>query len=163
MLTVVKISQGRGPFYKVEFSNGEKLRLSEDTVVRHRLLKGQELEEKTLNEIKQEGKEDLGFQMALNYLSYQLRTEKEIRTYLKDNEIESEDRHKIVARLKELNLVDDLVYSESYIRTQMRLGDKGPRILQQKLKQKGVKEPEIEQALYLYESNDQFQVALHTA
>jgi regulatory protein len=26
-----------------------------------------------------------------------------------------------------------------------------------------VKEPEIEQALYLYESNDQFQVALHTA
>ncbi|AXG38640.1 recombination regulator RecX [Enterococcus gilvus] len=163
MLTVVKISQGRGPFYKVEFSNGEKLRLSEDTVVRHRLLKGQELEEKTLNEIKQEGKEDLGFQMALNYLSYQLRTEKEIRAYLKDNEIESGDRHKIVARLKELNLVDDLVYSESYIRTQMRLGDKGPRILQQKLKQKGVKEPEIEQALYLYESNDQFQVALHTA
>ena len=36
MLTVVKISQGRGPYYKVEFSNGEKLRLSEDTVVRHR-------------------------------------------------------------------------------------------------------------------------------
>jgi regulatory protein len=29
MLTVVKISQGRGPYYKVEFSNGEKLRLSE--------------------------------------------------------------------------------------------------------------------------------------
>lgn len=95
-----KISQGRGPFYKVEFSNGEKLRLSEDTVVRHRLLKGQELEEKTLNEIKQEGKEDMGYQIALNYLSYQLRTEKEIRTYLKDNEIESTDRQKSLIALK---------------------------------------------------------------
>ncbi|MGM0167244.1 regulatory protein [Enterococcus sp. AZ135] len=163
MLTVVKISQGRGPFYKVEFSNGEKLRLSEDTVVRHRLLKGQELDEKTLEEIKQEGKEDLGFQLALNYLSYQLRTEKEIRTYLKDNEIESTDRQKIVDRLKEMNLLDDLVYGESYIRTQMRIGDKGPRVLQQKLKQKGLKDNDIQQALYLYEADEQFQVAYHTA
>lgn len=163
MITVVKISQGRGPFYKVEFSNGEKLRLSEDTVVRHRLLKGQELEEKTLNEIKQEGKEDMGYQMALNYLSYQLRTEKEIRTYLKDNEIESTDRQKIVDRLKEMDLLNDLVYSESFIRTQMRLGDKGPRVLQQKLKQKGVKDSDIQQALYLYEGDEQYQVALHTA
>lgn len=163
MLTVVKISQGRGPFYKVEFSNGEKLRLSEDTVVRHRLLKGQELDENTLEEIKQEGKEDMGYQMALNYLSYQLRTEKEIRTYLKDNEIESNDRHKIVARLKEVDLLNDLVYGESYIRTQMRLGDKGPRVLQQKLRQKGLKDEDIQQALYLYESEEQFDVALHTA
>ncbi|MGO3611226.1 MAG: recombination regulator RecX [Enterococcus sp.] len=163
MLTVVKISQGRGPFYKVEFSNGETLRVSEDTVVRHRLLKGQELDEKLLAEIKREGKEDMGYQMALNYLSYQLRTEKEIRTYLKDNEIENDDRNKIVTRLKEVKLVDDLVYGESYIRTQMRLGDKGPRVLQQKLKQKGLKENDIQQALYLYETDEQFQVALHTA
>lgn len=163
MLTVVKISQGRGPYYQVEFSNGDKLRLSEDTVVRHRLLKGQELDEKTLDEIKQESKEDLGFQLALNYLSYQLRTEKEIRSYLKDKEIEGSDRQKIVARLKEMNLVNDLVYGESYVRTQMRLGDKGPRVLQQKLKQKGLKDEDIQQALYLYESEEQFQVALHTA
>lgn len=163
MLTVVKVSQGRGPFYKVEFSNGEKLRLSEDTVVRHRLLKGQELDEKLLAEVKREGKEDIGYQMALNYLSYQLRTEKEIRTYLKDNEIESDDRNKIVTRLKEVKLVDDLVYGESYVRTQMRLGDKGPRVLQQKLKQKGLKESDIQQALYLYETEEQFQIAFHTA
>lgn len=163
MLTVVKVSQGRGPFYKVEFSNGEKLRLSEDTVVRHRLLKGQEIDEELLSEIKQESKEDMGYQLALNYLSYQLRTEKEIRTYLKDNEIESADRQKIVARLKDLKLLDDLVYGESYIRTQMRLGDKGPRVLQQKLKQKGLKDTDIQQALYLYEAEEQFQVALHTA
>ncbi|MGX7203947.1 recombination regulator RecX [Enterococcus pingfangensis] len=163
MLTVVKISQGRGPYYKVEFSNGEKLRLSEDTVVRHRLLKGQELTEEALEAIKQEGKEDLGFQLALNYLSYQLRTEKELHTYLKDKEIEQADRKKIIERLKEINLVDDLIYSESYVRTQMRLGDKGPRVLQQKLKQKGVSDNNIQQALYLYEEDEQFQVAFHTA
>lgn len=162
MVTVTKISQGRGPFYKVEFSNGEQLRLSEDTVVRHRLLKGQELEEDLLTEIKKEGKEDLGFQLALNYLSYQLRTEQEIRIYLKDHEIEQADRQKIIIRLKELDLINDLVYGESYVRTQIRLGDKGPRVLQQKLKQKGLKDDVIQQALYLYETESQFEVALHT-
>ncbi len=63
----------------------------------------------------------------MNYLSYQLRSEKEIRTYLKEKEILQEDRNKIVARLKELDLVDDLVYGESYVRTNIRLSDKGPK------------------------------------
>ena len=47
----------------------------------------------------------------MNYLSYQLRSERN-RTYLKEKEILQEDRNKIVARLKELDLVDDLVYGE---------------------------------------------------
>lgn len=163
MLTVIKVSQGRGPYYQVEFSNGEKLKLSEDTVVRHRLLKGHELTEEALADIKQEGKEDLGFQLALNYLSYQLRTEKELQTYLKENEIESVDRQKIVKRLKTMDLLNDLVYGESYVRTQMRLGDKGPRVIQQKLKQKGLKDSDIQQVLDLYENEEQFEIALHTA
>ena len=72
----------------------------------------------------------------MNYLSYQLRSEKEIRTYLKEKEILQEDRNKIVARLKELDLVDDLVYGESYVRTNMRLSDKGPKKLAQQMQQK---------------------------
>ena len=41
----------------------------------------------------------------MNYISYQLRSEKEVRTYLKDKEINLEDRHLVVQRLKELNLL----------------------------------------------------------
>ena len=39
--------------------------------------------------------------MAMNYLSYQLRSKKEIFTYLKEKEIVPEDRVKIVQRLEE--------------------------------------------------------------
>ncbi len=31
---------------------------------------------------------------------------------------------KIVVRLKEMDLLNDLVYGESYVRTQMRIGDR---------------------------------------
>ena len=73
----------------------------------------------------------------MNYISYQLRSEKEVRTYLKDKEINLEDRHLVVQRLKELNLLDDRTYGESYLRTQIRLGDKGPSVISHQLKQKG--------------------------
>ncbi|GEK36392.1 recombination regulator RecX [Enterococcus thailandicus] len=159
MITVTRISKGKGPFYQVDLSVGEPLRVSEDVLIRYRLLKGRELDEELIKEIKKSSGEDFGFQQALNYLSYQLRSEKEIRTYLKEKEIVQEDRNKIVARLKELDLINDLVYGESYVRTQMRLSDKGPRKLSQQLQQKGLKPEIIEQALSQYLFEDQVEVA----
>lgn len=46
MLTVTRISKGKGPFYRVDLSEGEALQVSEDVLVRYRLLKGRELDEK---------------------------------------------------------------------------------------------------------------------
>uniref|UniRef100_UPI0022E8B7FA RecX family transcriptional regulator n=1 Tax=Enterococcus lactis TaxID=357441 RepID=UPI0022E8B7FA len=139
MLTVTRISKGKGPFYRVDLSEGEALQVSEDVLVRYRLLKGRELDEETIQEIK--------------------KSEKEIRTYLKEKEILQEDRNKIVARLKELDLVDDLVYGESYVRTNIRLSDKGPKKLAQQMQQKGLKPEIIEQALSQYTFEDQVQNA----
>lgn len=39
MLTVTRISKGKGPFYRVDLSEGEALQVSEDVLVRYRLLK----------------------------------------------------------------------------------------------------------------------------
>lgn len=163
MITVVRIAKGKGPFYNIQLSEGEDLRVSEDILVRYRLLKGQEISEQTLDEIRKSGGYDYGLQMAMNYLSYQLRTEKEVRTYLKEKEIERDDRDKIVIKLKELTLINDLVYGESYVRTQVRISDKGPQTISQQLKLKGLKPEEIEQALTFYPKDSQIEVAQHTA
>ncbi len=163
MITVTRISKGKGPFYQVDLSEGDALRVSEDILVRYRLLKGQELTDETLQEIRKSSGFDFGFQQALNYLSYQLRSEKEIRTYLKDKEINLEDRNKIVERLKELDLINDLVYGESFVRTNVRLSDKGPKKLAQQLQQKGLKPEIIEQALFQYPDTDQQTIAMQVA
>jgi regulatory protein len=76
MITVVRIAKGKGPFYTIQLSEGEDLRVSEDILVRYRLLKGQEISEQTLDEIRKSGGYDYGLQMAMNYLSYQLRQKK---------------------------------------------------------------------------------------
>lgn len=163
MLSIARISKGKGPFYQIDLSDGETLQVSEDILVRYRLLKGQELTEDKLAEIKKSTGYDFGLQQALNYLSYQLRTEKEIRIYLKDKEIGQEERHKIVEKLKELGLIDDLTFGESYVRTNMRLSDKGPKKLAQQMQQKGLSPEVIEQSLSQYPFDEQVENARQTA
>ncbi|MEO1772785.1 regulatory protein [Enterococcus sp. 665A] len=163
IITISKVNKGRNAFYEVELSNGEVLRVSEDTLITYRLLKDREITEAEITEIKKTSNEDAGFQLALNYLSYQMRTEKEIYSYLKEKEIDFSDRKKIVARLREMNLLDDTTFGESFVRTQMRLGDKGPRVIRQKLKEKGLNDQDIEISLGLYEEEIQYEIALRAA
>ncbi|MGM0219848.1 recombination regulator RecX [Enterococcus sp. AZ126] len=163
METITKITKDKGQFYLIWLSSGEKLRVSEDTLVRQRLLKGQELSDEMVEKIKKAGSYDVGLQMSLNYLSYQLRSKKEILDYLKEKEILPEDRKSIVVRLEEMNLLDDKIFSESYVRTLMRTSDKGPKMIEQQLKRKGLNDEDIQHGLAFYTMDEQVEVAKETA
>ncbi|MGX7195390.1 recombination regulator RecX [Enterococcus olivae] len=163
MIKVTKVVKNKGNFYQVSFDNRETVRVSEDLLVRFRLLKDSELDPETLVEIKKSAGYDIGLQLAMNYISYQLRTEQEMYRYLKDKEISIEDARRIIQRLKELQLVDDLNYGRSYIRTQLRLSDKGPQTLMQQLRKKGLKDPVIQEVIQLYTPEDQLEIATRTA
>lgn len=163
METITKITKDKGQFYLIWLSSGEKLRVSEDTLVRQRLLKGQELSDEVVEKIKKAGSYDVGLQMSLNYLSYQLRSKKEILDYLKEKEILPEDRKNIVIRLEEMNLLDDKIFSESYVRTLMRTSDKGPKMIEQQLKRKGLNDEDIQHGLTFYTMDEQVEVAKATA
>lgn len=163
METIIKITKEKGQFYLIWLSSGEKLRVSEDTLVRQRLLKGQELTQTSIEEIKKAGSYDVGLQLALNYLSYQLRSKKEIYDYLKEKEILVEDRKKIVLRLEEMNLLNDAAFSESYVRTLMRTGEKGPKMIIQQLKRKGIDDEDIQHGLTFYTMENQVEVAVIVA
>lgn len=161
MLTITGLAKEKNLF-KVTFSNHETLLVSEDQLVRHRLLKGQEISEAELQELKDSSRFDLGLQESYRYISYQLRSEKEVDQFLKEHELPLKDRKKVIERLKELNLVNDKIYAESYVRTQMRLSGKGPGAIRQQLLKKGIKGGTAEDALALYEEKEQLAVALHT-
>lgn len=159
---IVSISREKNA-YKINLSSGESFRVSEDVLVRYRLLKEMEVDQKLIQEAVEESQYDQGYQMALNYLSYQLRSQKEIEDYLRGKEIASVGIHKIVLRLKDLKLIDDLVYAESYVRTQVRMGDRGPRVISQHLKRRGISEDHILKALDHYPYTDQLNVAFAVA
>lgn len=163
MLTIVKITKAKGRFYQVDLSNQEQLLVSEDLLVSYRLLKGLEITEKDFEELKEASQIDVAYQKVLSYLSYQLRTKKDIRQYLNKLELSAAQSLQIIKKLEELKLLDDLVYAESYVRTQVRLGDKGPKNLAQQLKEKGIAIEDIEKALQQFPDTEQLEIGKKTA
>lgn len=124
--------------------------IGENTLVHFVLAKGQVLSKKQLEEVKQYELADQAYQLAVHYLSYQLRSKKEIYDKLLAADYSEEMIHKALNRLIELHLIDDVMYGKSYVRTQMRVNRKGPAVIKQELKQKGLKEEEISQAITEY-------------
>ncbi len=163
MKTIARMEKIHKDQYVVEFSLGEKITISEDVLVQYRLYKGMELSEEIIAKMQKAASVDQGLQKALNYLSYQLRSKKEIEVYLKGKEVGTANRFTILKRLEELKLVDDKIYSESYVRTAMRTSDKGPIVISQQLKKRGLSQENIDQGLSLYTPEQQQDVAYKTA
>ncbi|MBD3156405.1 hypothetical protein GF369_01115 [Candidatus Peregrinibacteria bacterium] len=64
----------------------------------------------------------------------------------KDNEA-SEQRKKVMSRLKELGYIDDAAFARDYISTRLRLNPRGRRLLAVELLRKGVAKQTIDYAL----------------
>lgn len=137
--------------------------VSEDVLIKYRLAKGLELDEEMIERLQQADLLSKTYNKALDHLSYQLRTKKEIQTYLTKLEIPENDQDQIISKLVELNLLDDLTYAKSYVRTAAKTTDKGPFVIAQKLKQKGVAEEFINEALTEFSLEQQVQTAFKLA
>jgi len=84
---------------------------------------------------------------AINYLGYKMRTEKEIRDKLLEKEYDDVIIGRVIEFLKKYNYVDDLKYARSYIKEVQNLKPKGSYVIKQKLREKGVSDMVISEAL----------------
>jgi len=84
---------------------------------------------------------------ALHFLSYKMRTEKEIFLKLVEKEFSEEMIQRVLAFLEKYKYVDDYKYCCSYIKERDRLQPRAKYALQVELRQKGIKESIIAKAL----------------
>lgn len=133
--------------YLIEIDETEKLYVTEDTIVHFMMTKGMIITTEELENIKQFAQFSYGKNMALYYLSFKKRTEKEVRDYLLQHEIDIKIIPKIIQNLKEDKWIDDKNYARQIIASNMISGNKGSYLLKQKLTQKGIPQTIIEQEL----------------
>jgi len=153
MKEIKEITKGKSSNYIIKFTDNATLKVNEDVLVRFRLLKGTRLDEKELEKIKTEADFQVGLQVALRYLSFQMRSEYELRTQLKNKEIQ--DIAKIIQRLKEMNLLNDENFAQSFVRTQKNTSDKGPQQIKHLLRQKGMDSQIIDVAMEEFPQEEQ--------
>ncbi len=95
---------------------------------------------------------------ALWLLGRQAYSAAELERRLLRRQLAKPEAERVVARLRELGLLDDARYAESYVDARKRA--KGTRALRVELHRKGVGEEEIEAALSEAGESDQLAVAL---
>ena len=139
MAKVTKIqAQKRKGRYNIYLDDEYAFPVAENTLIEFRLMKGVELTDAQIKEIKDRENVNKAYGDAVNYLSYQLRTEKEIKEYLYKKEYHRDAVDFTIKRLKDLHYVDDDNYAQSFINTQLNLSSNGPKIIEQKLLKKGI-------------------------
>lgn len=131
-------SQKRPGRYNIFLDGKYAFSASEQTVAEYVLLKGQELTEEKVAEVKQFDEDAKATNLASSYLNYAPRTVFEVLQYLKDHEIDNEPAQNAVAQLSEMGFLDDQKYAETMIRQNLRTGTDGPLSLSTKLANKGI-------------------------
>lgn len=150
---ITKITAQKRPGrYNIFLDDQYAFPVSEDVLIQFGLMKDLEVDQELKQRLLQADANSQAFQLALNYLSYQLRTVKEMRTYLRDHEVDQAVSDGIISQLSEQKYLDDAEYAKAYVRTNMTLHEKGRVVLGRELKQKGVGPTEIEDALALYDT-----------
>ncbi|XJS10072.1 recombination regulator RecX [Aerococcaceae bacterium WGS1372] len=155
--TTEKVEKRYSIYVDEEFVCG----IDEEILIQFSLYKGMEVTTVQLEEIQSAENDHRLYSQALNYLSYGLRTEKEILDYLnkiiakKDQNISEGVIQNTLTRLKYLGYINDHEYAKSYVRTKYSLNSKGPNVIANELKAKGVEDFDIQDALLEYPEEEQ--------
>lgn len=149
MPIITKIStQKRKGRYNIFIDNEYAFSVSERTLAERRLLKGTELSDEDIEEIKKAEADSHAIQLAMSYLSYQPRSVYEVLGHLNKHEISQEASQAAIENLMDLNYLNDNSFARLFIKNNLRVGKDGPRSVSRKLKQKGVAPDIIQDSLY---------------
>lgn len=129
--------------------------VDEEVLIRFQLGKGKELTEFDITQIQYEDEIRKALNTAIHFLSFRMRSEREIIDHLKKKEWDQPVIQAVLLKLQELNYTDDLAFAIAYVRTQINGGKKGPTTVKQELKQKGINDRYIEEALNEYGEEQQ--------
>lgn len=138
--------------------NGEEqfaFSVDESVLIENKLRKGMDLAESTIEELIRQDTVHKAYNLAIRYLSYRMRTEKEMQLYLEEKEIDPEHIAKVLERLVKEKLIDDQQFAEMFVRSRINTSDKGPLLIQRELIKKGVPAFIAEEAVGLYPYEEQ--------
>ncbi len=121
------------------------LGLSLETTIKNRLKVGQTVSPERLSEIQLESEKNAAFDKALTHISATRKTEKQIREFLAKKGYLPAVCDYVVEKMLGYGFLNDGEYAEAYVG--FAAVRKGSKLIRMELRQKGISETEIENAL----------------
>jgi regulatory protein len=88
--------------------------------------------------------EEKFYNLALRFLSFRIRSEKEVRDKLISKKASEDVIDKIIQKLKKYNLINDLEFAKKWIENRNRFKPRSLRLVKMELKQKGIEDEILE-------------------
>lgn len=149
--------------YNIYVNEEYAFSVDENILVQYGLTKGKTLDEWTIGDIGFDDEVSRAFNRALGYLTYQMRSEDEVRKKLLAAEFGEAVIHEAIHKLTRLGFLNDTEYSKAFVDTKKNTMKKGPRAIQQELKRKGIDDDTREQALAHFDEVEQLKLATQLA
>ena len=137
--------------------------VDESTLIKFGLMKGKTLEQFDIDEIAYEDEIAKAFNKALHFLSFQMRSEYEVKKKLLDAGHGEAVVLEAIRKLENLGFLNDATYSKALLETKKRTMKKGPRAIRQDLKKKGIDKTLQDEVLETFTYEEQLDIAMQLA
>ncbi|MCL2861263.1 MAG: RecX family transcriptional regulator [Firmicutes bacterium] len=122
-------------------------------IFKHRLKEGDDIEKEKLVEIQREDMGSVGFEKAVNYTLIRMRSEREMRQYLKDKGYLKEIIDEIIEKLRSYNYINDAYFAKLFVSA--KKSKWGENKIKYELRLKGISSEDIEQAFEDFDGNEE--------
>lgn len=134
MMRIIKYKKTGNSNYIIEFDNMQKIKLNEDLIINKKILYKKEIDEEEVRELIRENKKYDIYNKCLRYIAVRVRSVKEIRDYLRRNEIEIDEEVRIINKLLDVGLLNDEKFTKAFINDKLKFSSMGPYRIENELK-----------------------------
>ena len=142
------------------YSDGEYVcSLGAESIVIYGIKQGTQIKEEKLKNAIEADNMQYAFDSAVSLLSFRMRTKKEIRDKLAEKKIDANAVEKAIDKLAGYGYIDDEKYAVLFIESAVSEAKYGRKVIEYKLRQKGISDDNIEKAMQLYPDDAEKQAA----
>lgn len=117
------------------------------TMVAPSLRRGDSLSDEEIEELQMQDSVQTAYDRTLKYLAYRPRSTGEVRRYLREKRVPEQAHEQVLERLSAVGLLDDLAFVQYWVENRETFRPRGRRLLRQELRQKGIGNELIAEAL----------------
>ncbi|MEL3962395.1 recombination regulator RecX [Lysinibacillus endophyticus] len=149
--------------YNIYLDEKYAFAVDESTLIKFGLTKGKILEPFDIEEINYEDEIAKAFNRAIQYLSFQMRSEYEVKKKLLDAGFGESVVFEAIRKLEKIGLLNDETYSKALLETRKKTAKKGPRAIKQDLIKKGIDKETQKKVLDSFTYEEQVKIAMDLA
>jgi regulatory protein len=147
VVTGIRLQKNRQNRFAVFIDGAYALSLSDRALLESKLVRGQEVDAKSVEQLKKLAAEDLLYDRTLQYVSLRLRSTWEVSQYLKRRQASPALISEILNKLSKISLIDDEQFAAAFVRERQRLHPSSRRKILFELKNKHVTDEVIEKVI----------------